>query len=64
MKACVTASPRGLLNIFQADAIGGHIISLTNELLQRLPLVGGDVEFSLDTVKMLFNHGQRVSFLP
>jgi transaldolase len=60
----VWASPRELLNIFQADAIGCHIITVTNDILQRLSLVGRDLdEFSLDTVKMFYNDGQRVSFL-
>jgi len=61
----VWASPRELLNIFQADAIGCHIITVTGDILQRLPHVGRDLdEFSLDTVKMFYNDGQRVSFLP
>jgi transaldolase len=60
----VWASPRELLNIFQADAIGCHIITVTNDILQRLPLVGRNLdEFSLDTVKMFYNDGQRVPFL-
>ncbi|HEY3883669.1 MAG TPA: transaldolase, partial [Vicinamibacterales bacterium] len=49
----IWASPRELLNIFQADAIGCHIITVTHELLQKLALVGRDLhEYSLDTVKM------------
>jgi transaldolase len=47
------ASPRELLNIFQADAIGCHIITATNDVLAKLPTVGKDLDvFSLDTVKM------------
>jgi transaldolase len=37
------ASPRELLNIFQADAVGCHIITVTNDLLAKLPLVGKDL---------------------
>ena len=49
----IWASPRELLNIFHADAIGCHIITATHEILKRLPLVGKDLnEYSLDTVKM------------
>jgi transaldolase len=49
----IWASPRELLNIFQADAIGCHIITVTNDILKKLSLVGKDLaEYSLDTVKM------------
>jgi len=49
----IWASPRELLNIFQADAIGCHIITVTNDLLAKLALVGKDLdEYSLDTVRM------------
>jgi transaldolase len=49
----IWASPRELLNVFQADAIGCHIITLTADLVDKLDLVGKDLdEFSLDTVKM------------
>jgi transaldolase len=49
----IWASPRELLNIFQADAIGCHIITVTNDLLAKLALVGKDLdEYSLDTVQM------------
>lgn len=47
------ASPRELLNIVQADAIGCHIITVTHDLLKKLPLLGRDLaEYSLDTVRM------------
>jgi transaldolase len=47
------ASPRELLNIFQADAVGCHIITATNDILAKLPLVGKDLgEYSLETVEM------------
>jgi transaldolase len=49
----IWASPRELLNIFQADAIGCHIITATNDILMKLNLVGKDLhEYSLETVKM------------
>jgi transaldolase len=55
----IWASPRELLNIFQADQIGCHIITVTNDILQKLGLVGKDLdEFSLETVKMF--HGDAV----
>ena len=49
----IWASPRELLNIFQADEIGCHIITVTSDILSKLVLVGKDLgEYSLDTVKM------------
>lgn len=49
----IWASPRELLNVFQADAAGCHVITVNNEILKKLPLVGKDLdEFSLETVKM------------
>jgi len=47
------ASPRELLNLIQADAIGCHIITMTNDLLGKLPLLGKDHDqYSLETVAM------------
>jgi transaldolase len=47
------ASPRELLNVFQADAVGCHIITATKDILAKLSLVGKDLdEYSLETVKM------------
>jgi transaldolase len=49
----IWASPRELLNIVQADEIGCHVITVTNDILAKLPTIGKDlVEYSLDTVKM------------
>ena len=49
----IWASPRELLNIFQADAVGCHIITATGDILAKLPLVGKDLDaFSLETVRM------------
>ena len=47
------ASPRELLNVFQANDIGCHIITATNDVIAKLALVGKDLdEYSLETVKM------------
>ncbi|CAM8358101.1 transaldolase [Candidatus Methylopumilus universalis] len=52
----IWASPRELLNIFQADQVGCHIITVTQDILKKLELVDYDLnEYSLDTVKMFFN---------
>jgi len=49
----IWASPRELLNIVQANEIGCHVITVTNELIKKLSLIGYDLnEYSLDTVKM------------
>ena len=59
----IWASPRELLNIFQADAIGCHIITVTNDILKKLDGVGKDLaEFSLDTVKMFRNDAVGASY--
>lgn len=49
----IWASPREILNLVQADSIGCHIITMTNDLLAKLHLLGTDLDrFSLDTVQM------------
>jgi transaldolase len=59
----IWASPRELLNIFQADEIGCHIITVTNDILKKLDMVGYDLaEYSLDTVKMFYRDGQAAGF--
>ncbi len=59
----IWASPRELLNIFQADAIGCHVITVTPDLLKKMTLVGKDLdEFSLDTVKMFYNDARAAGF--
>ncbi len=59
----IWASPRELLNIFQADAIGCQIITVTNDILKKLEIVGKDLnEYSLDTVKMFRNDAVGAGF--
>ena len=59
----IWASPRELLNIFQADEIGCHIITVTNDILKKLTLVGKDLaDYSLETVKMFFDDGRKAGF--
>jgi transaldolase len=59
----IWASPRELFNIFQADAIGCHIITVTNDILKKLNLVGQDLhQFSLDTVKMFYNDALKAGY--
>jgi len=59
----IWASPRELLNIFQADDIGCHIITVTNDILKKLYLVNKDLnEFSLETVKMFYEDASKAGF--
>jgi len=60
----IWASPRELLNIFQADAIGCHIITVSNNILNKLKLVGKDLdEFSIDTVKMFHEDACKANYV-
>ena len=59
----IWASPRELLNIIQANEIGCHIITVTNDLLKKLVLIDKDLtEYSLDTVKMFYNDAISAGF--
>ena len=59
----IWASPRELLNVFQADAIGCHIITVTNDLLAKLASCGKDLsEFSLETVKMFHDDAEKAGY--
>ncbi len=59
----IWASPRELFNIVQADEIGCHIITVTNDILKKLPTLGKDLtEFSLDTVKMFYNDAKAAGY--
>ncbi len=59
----IWASPRELLNVFQADAAGVHVITATHDILAKLALVGKDLdEYSLDTVKMFHRDAVSAGF--
>jgi transaldolase len=59
----IWASPRELLNVFQADDIGCHVITVTNDILKKLSLVGKDMdEYSLETVKMFYDDGKAAGY--
>lgn len=59
----IWASPRELLNIFHADQIGCHVITVTNDILKKLELVGKDLDdYSLDTVKMFRTDAVAANF--
>jgi transaldolase len=59
----IWASPRELLNIFQADAVGCDIITVTSDILKKLQLVGKNLhEYSLETVKMFHDDAARAGY--
>jgi transaldolase len=59
----IWASPREIFNLVQADGMGCHIITITHELLKKLPTLGKDLaEFSLDTVKMFHRDAVAAGF--
>jgi transaldolase len=59
----IWASPRELLNIFQADKIGCHIITVTGDILKKLDLIDKDLNgYSLDTVKMFYDDAKAAGF--
>lgn len=59
----IWASPRELLNIFQADEIGCQVITVTHDILKKLSLVGYDLDsYSLDTVKMFYKDAVEAGY--
>jgi len=59
----IWASPREILNVFQADAIGCHVITVTADLLKKLELVGKDLdEYSLETVQMFRDDALKAGY--
>jgi transaldolase len=59
----IWASPRELLNIFQADEIGCHVITVTNDIIKKLSLVGKNMnEYSLETVQMFYDDGKAAGY--
>ena len=58
------ASPRELLNIFQADAVGCQIITVTADILKKLPLVGKDLDqYSQETVQMFRDDAVKAGYV-
>ena len=59
----IWASPRELLNVFQADAVGCHIITATNDILKKLTLVDKNLDdYSLETVQMFYRDAQAAGY--
>ncbi len=52
-----------MLNIYHADSVGCHIITVTNDVLKKLPLIGRDLaDYSLHTVKMFYEDGRNAGY--
>jgi transaldolase len=59
----IWASPRELLNVFQADKNGCHIITATKDILNKIDLIGKDLDlYSLETVKMFYTDAKASGF--
>jgi len=59
----IWASPRELINVFQADEIGCQIITATNDIINKLKMVGYDLDqYSLDTVKMFYEDAKIAGY--
>lgn len=59
----IWASPREILNVVQADQVGCHIITVTHDLLKKLPLLGHDLDqYSLETVQMFHRDAITAGF--
>lgn len=59
----IWASPRELLNVFQADEVGCHVITATSDILKKLSLVGKDLTaYSVDTVKMFHDDAASAGY--
>jgi transaldolase len=57
------ASPREVLNIYQAEQIGCHIITVTPDLIKKLSLKDKDLnQYSLETVAMFYNDATQAGF--
>jgi len=59
----IWASPRELYNVVQANEIGCDIITATNNILKKLPVLGKNLDqFSLETVRMFFDDATEAGY--
>jgi transaldolase len=59
----IWASPREVFNIVQADQIGCDVITVTHDLLKKLPGLGKNLDqFSLETVQMFYNDAAAAGY--
>jgi transaldolase len=59
----IWASPREVFNVFQADAVGCHVITATPDIIKKLSLAGKDLdEYSLETVRMFKSDAEAAGY--
>jgi transaldolase len=59
----IWASPRELLNVFHADSVGCHIITVTHDILNKLALVDKNLDdYSLETVEMFYRDASQAGY--
>lgn len=57
------ASPREIFNLVQAEETGCHIITMTNDLIAKIPLIGKDLDqYALDTVRMFAKDAESAGY--
>ena len=57
------ASPREILNLFHADQVGCHIITVTDDVLRKISLLGKDLDgYSLETVEMFYRDAAAAGY--
>lgn len=59
----IWASPREFFNLVQADSIGCHVITMTNDILAKAKLINMDLrDYSLETVKMFYDDARLAGY--
>ena len=60
----IWASPREVFNIWHADSVGCHIITVTDDLLAKLAMSGKDLDlYSLETVRMFYDDAKTAAYV-
>lgn len=59
----IWASPRQLLDLLNADQQGCHIITVTDDILKKIPLIGKDLDvYSKETAQMFFDDAKKAGY--
>ena len=59
----IWASPREVYNVIQAHQIGCHIITCTNEIIQKLSYLGKNLsDYSLETVRDFYDDALKAGY--
>lgn len=58
------ASPREIYNVYEADQLGCHIITISQDILKKLELQNKNLtEYSLETVKMFYDDAKIAGYV-